>query len=272
VSAAQALAEATRRLASVSDSPRLDAELLLAHAIGIGRDTLLLGLRDLAVPTGFEALIGRRLAHEPVAYIVGSRDFWTIDLAVGPGVLIPRPDSETLIEAAVSHFGRTGPRAVLDLGTGSGALLLAALAEWPDAIGLGVDASAAAVAIARGNADRLGLSARAEIREGGWAEAAAGTFDLVLCNPPYIAQDEPLPIDVVRYEPASALFAGPDGLDDYRALASLLRLPPGGIACFEIGSSQATAVSRLFRARNFRTHVRQDLAGRDRCVIVAPAA
>lgn len=270
MSAAQALAEAARRLASVSDSPRLDAELLLAHAIGIGREALLLGLRDQAVPAGFESLIARRLAHEPIAYIVGHRDFWTIDLAVGPGVLIPRPDSETLIEAAVGHFGQAGPRAVLDLGTGSGALLLAALAEWPDAIGLGIDASAAAVTVARANADRLGLSARAEIREGGWVDASAGTFDLVLCNPPYIADDEPLPADVVRYEPASALFAGPDGLDDYRALAPLLRLPPGGIACFEIGSSQAGEVSALFRARNFHTHVKQDLAGRDRCVIVAP--
>lgn len=270
MSAAIALAEAARRLAPVSDSPRLDAELLLAHAIGINREALLLRLRDHTVPVGFEQLVARRLTHEPVAYIVGHRDFWTIELAVGPDVLIPRPDSETLIEAAVGHFGSKGPRAVLDLGTGSGALLLAALAEWPDAIGLGIDASAGAVAVARINADRLGMSGRAEIREGGWAEAAAGTFDLVLCNPPYIGEDEPLPIDVVRFEPATALFAGTDGLDDYRTLASLLRLPPDGIACFEIGSSQATSVSSLFRARNFRTIVKQDLAGRDRCVIVAP--
>jgi release factor glutamine methyltransferase len=270
VSAATALADAARRLASVSDTPRLDAELLLAHAIGISREVLLLGLRDRMPPATFEPLVARRLSHEPVAYILGYRDFWTIDLVVSPAVLIPRPDSETLIEAAVRHFGKAGPRAVLDLGTGSGALLLAALAEWPNATGLGIDASPAAVAVARANADRLGLSDRAGIRAGGWNEASAGTFDLVLCNPPYIEQDAPLPIDVAHYEPASALFAGADGLDDYRALAPLLRLPPGGIACFEIGSSQAVAVSALFRDRNFRTLVKQDLAGRDRCVIVAP--
>ncbi|WP_404711102.1 peptide chain release factor N(5)-glutamine methyltransferase [Sphingomonas sp. MMS24-J13] len=264
------LAEATRRLASVSDSPRLDAELLLAHAIGISRETLLLRLRDQTVPAEFESLVARRLTHEPVAYIVGHRDFWTIELAVGPDVLIPRPDSETLIEAAVRHFGNKGPRAVLDLGTGSGALLLAALDEWPNATGVGIDASAAAVAVARANADRLGMSGRAEIRQGGWKEASVGRFDLVLCNPPYIGEDEPLPIDVVRFEPASALFAGKDGLDDYRTLASLLRLPPDGIACFEIGSSQAAAVSALFRERYFRTTIKRDLAGRDRCVIVVP--
>ena len=270
MSAFAALADAATRLAPVSATPRLDAELLLAHALGIGRGALLLNLRDRIVPPVFEALVVRRLAHEPVAYIVGHRDFWTIDLAVGPGVLIPRPDSETLIEAAVGHFGRAGPRAVLDLGTGSGALLLAALAEWPAATGLGIDASPAAVAIARANAERLGLAGRAEIRPGGWDEASAGRFDLVLCNPPYIEDDAQLPPDVVRYEPASALFAGPDGLADYRRLAPLLRLPPGGIACFEIGSSQAEPVAALFRAENFVTVVRQDLGGRDRCVIVAP--
>jgi release factor glutamine methyltransferase len=265
------LADVARRLAAASDTPRLDAELLLAHALGISREALLLGARDIEVPPGFEALVIRRLAHEPVAYIVGYKDFWTIELAVSPDVLIPRPDSETLIEAAVRHFGRAGPRKVLDLGTGSGALLLAALAEWPEAVGLGVDASPAAIAVAGGNAARLGLSARAVIRDGGWAAASDGTYDLVLCNPPYIAPGEVLPRDVIDYEPTSALFAGQEGLDDYRALAPLLRLPAGGIACFEIGASQAAPVSALFRDQNFATHVLQDLAGRDRCVFVAPA-
>lgn len=270
MSAAAALTDAARRLGPVSDTPRLDAELLLAHALGSTREALLLGLRDLQVPPGFDALLARRLTHEPVAYITGCRDFWTIALAVGPGVLIPRPDSETLIEAAVRHFGKGGPRTVLDLGTGSGALLLAALAEWPDATGLGVDTSPAAVAIARANAERLGLADRAMIRDGGWDVASTGSYDLVLCNPPYIAADEPLPPDVVRFEPASALFAGPDGLDDYRAIAPLLRLPAGGIACFEIGSSQGVAVSALFVEQDFLTKVVQDIAARDRCVIVAP--
>jgi release factor glutamine methyltransferase len=270
MSAGPALADAARRIGAVSATPRLDAELLLAHALGVSRERLLLGLRDFVAPLEYEDLVARRIAHEPVAYIIGVKPFWTIELAVSPAVLIPRPDSETLIEAAVRHFGAAGPRKVLDLGTGSGALLLAALAEWPEATGLGIDASAPAVEMARANALRLGLAGRAEIREGGWSAASDGSYDLVLCNPPYIAPDEPLPPDVVDYEPASALFAGVDGLDDYRAIAPLLRLPPGGIACFEIGASQAGLVSALFRARNFATHVVQDLAGLDRSVIVAP--
>ena len=270
MSAGAILADAARRLGAVSDTPRLDAELLLAHALGIERNALLLGLRDVMVPEAFEPLVARRLAHEPIAYITGTRAFWTIELAVSPAVLIPRPDSETLIEAAVAHFGRAGPRRLLDLGTGSGALLLAALAQWPDATGVGVDASAAAVAVARVNAERLGLGDRATIVAGGWDAAAGGEYDLILCNPPYIAADDPLPPDVVRYEPSSALFAGADGLDDYRAIAPLLRLPPGGIACIEIGASQATAVTALFAGHNFATRVVQDLAGRDRCVIVVP--
>ena len=266
---AHALAEAARRLAETSDTPRLDAELLLAHALGIGREALLLHrLRDDA-PIGFGSLVERRLRHEPVAYITGTRAFWTIELGVNPAVLIPRPESETLIEAAVAHFGSAGPKRVLDLGTGSGALLLAALMEWPGASGMGVDASEAAVAVARANAARLGLGARADIRPGGWRWAGDGGFDLVLCNPPYIGIGESLPAQVVDHEPHGALFAGADGLDDYRALAPLLRLPPGGLACFEIGADQAGAVSALFAAQGFATRVAPDLAGRDRCVIVS---
>ena len=265
-----ALADAARRLAAGSATPRLDAELLLAHALGITREALLLDARALAVPAGFEALVARRLAHEPIAYIVGRKAFWTIELAVTPAVLIPRPDSETLLEAAVAHFGERGPRRVLDLGTGSGALLLAALAQWPEARGRGVDSSAAAVAVASDNAARLGLAARATIVEGGWTAGSEGAHDLVLCNPPYVATGAPLPPDVALYEPAQALFAGTDGLDDYRRIAPLLRLAPGGIACIEIGATQAAAVCALFERAGFMTEVKKDLAKRDRCVIVAP--
>ena len=161
---------------------------------------------------------------------------------------------------------------MLDLGTGSGALLLAALAQWPAAHGVGIDRSEAAIRVARGNAARLGLADRAEVRLGDWSAAADGGFDLVLCNPPYIETGAVLPPDVARYEPASALFAGADGLDDYRALARLLRLPHGGIACFEIGATQAAAVRALFEAQDFITYVKTDLAGKDRCVAIEPRA
>jgi release factor glutamine methyltransferase len=264
------LSDAARRLAAVSDTPRLDAELLLAHAYGLSRERLLLAPPRGAPPHDFEALIGRRLAHEPVAYIVGHRAFWTIDLAVGPGALIPRPDSETLIEAAVEHFGDRAPNRVLDLGTGSGALLLAALAQWPGATGVGVDTSKAALAVARANAERLGCADRATIAQGSWDAASAGDFDLILCNPPYIETDAKLPADVADYEPASALFAGPDGLDEYRRIAPALRPAKGGVACVEIGATQAGAVCTLFEAQDLLTQVKRDLAGRDRCIIVRP--
>jgi release factor glutamine methyltransferase len=244
----------------------------MACALGIDRDRMLLDPPRQEAPPAFAAMVERRLAHEPIAYIIGHREFWTIDLTVGPGVLIPRPDSETLIEAAIAHFGAAGPRNVLDLGTGSGALLLAALAQWPQAIGLGVDTSEAALTMARSNAERLGLASRARIEPGSWDAASGGDFDLILCNPPYIEADAVLPPDVADYEPASALYAGSDGLDDYRRIAPLLRLPAGGIACVEIGATQARAVRGLFEAAGFLTRVITDLAGRDRCVVVAPQA
>src|SRR5438034_611363 len=128
----EALATTSIRLAAASDTPRLDAELLMAHALGMAREQLLLSALDAEAPSFFETLLARREAGEPVAYIVGRREFWTIELEVGPGVLVPRPDSETLLEAAVAHFGESGPRTILDLGTGPGTLLLAALDQWPE--------------------------------------------------------------------------------------------------------------------------------------------
>ena len=216
----------------------------------------------------FEPLVARRASGEPLAYITGSRAFWTIELRVAPGVLIPRPDSETLIEAAVAHFaGTSGPRRILDLGTGSGALLLAALAEWPAATGVGIDRSVAALTIALENAAALGMADRAEIIAGGWS-GTGEAFDLILCNPPYIAADERLPRDVADHEPHSAVFAGVDGLDDYRTLAPLLpaQLAPGGVACLEIGSTQGLAVSALLQAQAMVVQIRHDLAGHQRCI------
>ncbi len=260
------LSEAAAALTAVSATARLDAELLLAHALDIGREDLLFG--DYAAPEAFDALVARRLRHEPIAYITGTRDFWTVTLHVGPGVLIPRPDSETLIEAAVAHFGKAGPERVLDLGTGSGALLLAALDQWPGAKGIGVDASDEALRIARQNAATI-APGRATIVEGGWT-GIGEAFDLILCNPPYVAAIDVLPPDVADWEPASALFAGDDGLDDYRTIAPALgpQLTPGGIACIEIGHTQRAAVTALFEREGFGVDCRADLAGRDRCLIV----
>ncbi|MDZ3832427.1 MAG: peptide chain release factor N(5)-glutamine methyltransferase [Sphingopyxis sp.] len=266
----QALRAAAANLAAVSDTPRLDAELLMAHALETERDRLLLDPARFAVPAAFDALVARRMAHEPVAYIVGYRDFWTIRLGVRPGVLIPRPDSETLIEAAVSHFAGRAPRRILDLGTGPGTLLLAALAEWPAAAGTGIDESADALVLAAENAQALGLAARARFQPGDWAAGIAGPFDLILCNPPYIADDEALMPDVARHEPATALFAGADGLDDYRRiLPDLPRLlAPQGAAILEIGATQRDAVSDIAAAAGFSVVCRRDLGDRDRALLL----
>ncbi len=268
--ARQALTAAATRFA-FSDTPRLDAELLLAHALGIPRERLLLTLADQPVPPTFAQLVERRANHEPVAYITGTRAFWTIDLHVAPGVLIPRPDSETLIEAAVDHFaGTPGPRTVLDLGTGSGALLLAALDHWPAATGTGIDASPAALSIAQANADRI-APGRARVVAGDW-QGTGERYDLVLCNPPYVADGAVLMPDVAGYEPTSALYAGPDGLDDYRRLAPLIaaQIAPGGVACIEIGADQRETAGGLFAAQGLAVSCRRDLAGRDRCLVVTP--
>lgn len=265
------LIHATAQLAPVSDTPRLDAELLMAHALGISREAMLLGHLDAAAPPAFAPLLARRMAHEPLAYIAGTRDFWTISLHVVPGVLIPRPDSETLIDAAVAHFGKAGPKRVLDLGTGSGALLLAALAEWPNADGLGIDASVGALAVARQNAAALGLSDRANFLGGNWAVGITEQFDLILCNPPYVETAAALPQEVRDFEPASALFAGVDGLDDYRQIIPQLPalMAPGGIACLEIGYTQPEPVSALAELEGLRVQLRHDLAGHPRCLILS---
>lgn len=266
----EALSSASVQLASASDTPRLDAELLMAHALGVEREALLMsGLREDA-PPDFAALVDRRLAGEPVAYITGRRAFWTIEVEVGPGALIPRPDSETLIEAAVEHFRQNAPATILDLGTGPGTLLLAALVQWPKAQGLGIDASDAALAYACPNAERLGLADRVAFRLDDWAEDVDERFDLILCNPPYVEAGAQLPREVAAFEPASALFAGPDGLDDYRRLAPRIGalLAPGGIACVEVGAGQADAVRALFMREGLKVRTRNDLAGHVRCLVL----
>lgn len=267
----RALADAARRLTPVSDTERLDAELLMAHAFGIERDRLLLAPPDGPVPASFAAMLERRLAGEPVAYITGKRAFWNIELEVGPGALIPRPDSETLIVAGIEHFaGTPGPKRVLDLGTGPGTLLLAALDQWPSASGVGVDSSPAALDYARANAARLGLAGRAEFRLGDWARGIDERFDLLLINPPYVADDGALGPGVAEHEPAEALFAGPEGLDDYRRLAPEVGrlIAPGGLAAIEIGHDQGDAAAALFAAAGHQVRVAHDLAGRPRALLI----
>lgn len=261
----EALAGAAARLAPVSGTPRLDAEVLMAHAFGISREALLLGRLDAPVPDAFEPLLTRRLKQEPVAYLTGRRAFWTIELEVGPGVLVPRPDSESLIEAALAHFGAAGPARILDLGTGPGTLLLAALDQWPEATGIGVDASADALAYARRNG-----GPRAIFRLGDWGEGLDERFDLILCNPPYVEAGAMLAADVADWEPDLALYAGPDGLECYRVIAPQLRrlLAPDGVACLEIGMGQGPAVRKILAAQGFTIASRNDLNGVERCLVV----
>jgi len=266
---AEALRAATAALSATSDSPRLDAELLMAMALGVTRSQLLLRhLRD-PVPPGFAALVERRLAYEPVAYILGEQEFHGLTLQVTPDVLIPRGDSEVLVEAALT--AHPDARKVLDCGTGSGALLLAVLAALPQARGVGIDRSAAALKVAGSNAERLDLAERthfmaADWREPRWARDLGGPFDLILANPPYVEDDAPLTRDVRDHEPAMALFAGRDGLDDYRVLIPQLPelLRAGGVALVEIGHTQAAAVTALAEAAGLGTQLHRDLAGRPR--------
>lgn len=249
------------------DTARLDAEVLLAHHLGCVRGDLLLNQNRDVAAQGYEKLVSRRAAGEPVAHITGAREFWSLTLKVTPSTLIPRPDTETLVEIALK-LCRQPPARILDLGTGTGALLLACLSEWPQASGLGIDMSAAALAVARENAHETGLADRASFRHGNWGEGLAERFDLILSNPPYIADDENLSDEVRTHEPASALFAGADGLDDYRRIIPQLPalLAPSGLVVMEIGYQQANAVRTIAAAHGFNTSLHQDLAGRDRCV------
>ena len=268
---------ATGLLTGISDTPRLDAELLMARALGVDRSAMLLDPGRYSVPDLYSHLVAQRMAYAPMAYILGYRDFWTIRIEVGPGVLIPRPDSETLIEACIAFAKTEGaagwPSRVLDLGTGPGTLLLAALSEFPAATGLGIDASEFALAYARDNAEELGMADRAAFQSGDWGEGVDGPFDLILCNPPYIADHEILMPDVAEHEPAEALFAGADGLDDYRRIIPDLPrlLAPGGLAVLEIGATQHISVKQLAEAAGFSVRCRQDLGGRDRALLLTLA-
>lgn len=253
------LAAAKRLAGAGSDSARLEARLLWEHAHKTHQD--------------FEGLIRRREAREPIAYITGHKEFWSLDFKVGPGVLIPRPDTETLTEEALRLVpDRQRALRIADLGTGSGAILIAALKEFPNATGIGFETSPEAFGWAKENAERL-MPQRAEIRLADW-NAAEGPFDLIFCNPPYIpaADIESLDPDVARFEPRAALDGGADGLAAYRTLAKLLPglLKPGGHALLEIGLGQANAVATLFSGLEM-VRIAPDLSGIPRCVILRKA-
>jgi release factor glutamine methyltransferase len=267
----RALADAARQLSQTSDTARLDAELLMAEALNIERDRLILDPPGCEPPRRFWEMVERRKAGEPVAYITGRRAFWNIELHVGPGALIPRPDSEVLISSAIEHFeGSAGPRRILDLGTGPGTLLLAALDLWPQASGIGVDSSRQALSYAEANARRLGVEKRAHFAFGNWGKGIDQRFDLLLCNPPYVARDEPLGAGVAEHEPAEALFAGPQGLDSIRALAPHVArlLAARGLAAIEVGASQGQAALKLLVRDGLCGRLVPDLAARDRAVLL----
>jgi len=267
----RALADAARQLSATSDSARLDSELLMAEALHIDRDRLILSPPDRKVPQRFWKMLERRVGGEPVAYITGRRAFWNIDLHVGPGVLVPRPDSEVLIASAIEHFeGTDGPRRILDLGTGPGTLLLAALDIWPQATGVGVDVSRGALSYAAANARRLGFEGRAKWLQGNWADHLTEKFDLILCNPPYIAEGAALGPGVAEYEPDEALFAGKEGLDAYRQLAPQLPrlLNRGGFAAIEMAPDRAAAVTALLARDGLTARVAADLASRPRALLL----
>lgn len=272
-----ALRTAVRQLASAGiPAPARDARLLLAAALGVPPARLTLVEGEALAPeiaARFAAMIEARAAAQPVSQILGVRRFWNRTFRVTPDVLDPRPETESLIALALSG---PAPRRILDLGTGSGAILLTLLAEWPDAAGLGTDISPAALAVARTNANALGLADRAGFAEGDWFAGLSGTFDLVVCNPPYIPADQiaSLASDVRDWEPYQALTPGPTGLESYSQIASQLskHLDPAGRALLEIGADQGETVPLIFQDAGFRdVALARDLGGLPRVVTIGPA-
>jgi release factor glutamine methyltransferase len=257
-------------------TPRLDARILVGHAVNLepsllfARTERVLTDQEFVLVQGFSA---RRLQHEPVSRITGHRGFWGLDFLLSPDTLDPRADTEALVTAVLEarpKIKNAAPR-ILDLGTGAGCILLALLNDWPAASGVGVDLNLGAVAIATDNANRLGFAPRAFFRQGRWCEGLTETFDVIVSNPPYIADAElpSLALDVTHFDPHLALSGGADGLEAYRALIPEVeqRLVPGGRLFLEIGSSQANEVWALLSAHNFRREAEHhDLGGFIRCL------
>ena len=268
-SVAAAVAHGRDLLAAAGcDTPRLDAELLLCEMLGVGRERLVLDRDELLgadVRERYEALLERRVAREPVAYILGRREFRRLAIGVDSRVLIPRPESELLVEVGLEL--PSGAR-VADVGTGSGAIALALADERPDLAVVGFDVDPDAVDVAHDNATRLGLPVEFAVAD----LLGEGGYDAVLANLPYVARGVELAPEIARYEPAGALFAGVDGLDVVRRLVAVVavRRPRPGLVALEIGPEQAAEVSALLRGTGYGSvTVRKDLAGRDRVVVGA---
>lgn len=270
------LSDATTRLRAAGiEAPQREARLLAAHAAGTDLAGLLrIDTLPPADHVTFMQILQRRLHHEPMAHITGHTGFWSLDVAVSPATLIPRADTETLVEAVLDHLpDRNAPLRVLDIGTGTGCLLLAVLAEYPQATGIGTDINPDAARLATRNAARNGLAARCDMLCCNWADGITGPFDLILSNPPYIphADLKGLMPEVVRHEPARALDGGADGLVAYRALAAILPglLAPGGIAVLELGIGQDHSVPALMHEGGLRIlEIRPDLGKIGRALVM----
>ncbi len=306
----EVLAEITRRLEMTGiETARLDARILVGIALGID-ETAVFGYPERRLNVNelirLDGLVARRSGREPMARITGTREFWSLPFKVTDDTLVPRPDSETLVEAVLerimnplcpfepegdlrhkpSHGNdpayvdralatidtRDARLEILDLGTGTGCLLLALLSELPQARGMGVDINPGAIATAQGNAEALGLADRARFQTGTWSAGGAGTFDIVVANPPYIpsAEIEELMPEVAWFEPIVALDGGNDGLDSIREIVADLgrRLAVNGIVCIEVGQGQAMGAARILRdACLQRIEIKRDLAGIERCVL-----
>jgi release factor glutamine methyltransferase len=274
VTIAQAIRQGAARLEGIADNPRLEARILLAHANGLTQNDL---TRDPGHPidiTAYDPLLDRRIAREPLALIVGRREFWSLEFCVSSATLIPRPDSETVVEAALAAFaGRPPPLTILDLGTGTGCLLLALLTEFPSAFGVGLDLVPDAAALAKANAARLGLTDRSAFVVADWTNPIDGSFDLIVSNPPYITGPDiaALMPEVARHEPRSALDGGNDGYDAYRLIMPRLghHLEPDGAAVLELGQGQAMYVLECAREARLQGSLCPDLAGIPRAVVLA---
>jgi release factor glutamine methyltransferase len=275
VKTADAIGQIAARLAAagIADARR-EARIILAAAAEVDAAGLLL-LPEIEAAKA-EPMVVRRVRREPMAYILGRKEFWGLNFAVSPATLIPRPESETIIEAALAAVPRRDAvQRILDVGTGTGCLLLAALSEFKNAFGLGVDISQPAAALAAANARNLGLATRSAFVVSDWTSALTDTkFDLILGNPPYIAGADfaGLMPEVGQYEPDSALYGGPDGLAAYRAIIAALPglLSDSGLALLELGAGQAKQVADLAKAAGFQTDFRRDMADIPRVVLIRP--